>query len=176
MFRNSLFVVAVMCVAIVSASSGVSTKVKVKKLLIAKQLSPWVEQKETTQSFSAHGLFDVINGGAEVYIGQGLIEGIHQQFTAKDGKTVEVFAEDFGTPEKASAMMKVKKEEFSETKPISGLTDIENALSKAIGASVVIASIGRFYFEITVSGFSDDKDTEGAAISFINYYKKLIGK
>jgi hypothetical protein len=158
-----------------ASASQVAAKTKLKKLLITNQMSTWVEDKGTTRTFTAQELFDVINGGAEEYINRGLIGGIHQQFSGTDGKTFEVFVEDFGDTAKSAAMIAAKKESFTETGSIPELSEVSSFSSKAIGALVVVAAVGRFYIEMTASGFTDNKEAEKAAVAFVGYYRKMIG-
>ena len=152
-------------------SSEASAKIKVRKLLVTTQVSSWVEQKDVTKRFPAKGLFEITNGGAVEYIDHGLLEGIHQQFTNKDGKTVEVFVEDFGTPAKSLAMLNLKKQSFTETTPMTALPKVQGFTSKAIGAVIVAASMENIYVELTASGFSEDKESEDVAAAFLNYYQ-----
>jgi VIT1/CCC1 family predicted Fe2+/Mn2+ transporter len=149
----------------------VDAKVKVKKLLITTQQQSWIEQKEITKKFTAKGLFEIINGGAVEYLNQGLVEGIHQQFSNNDGKTIEVFVEDFGNSEKSTNMLSSKKESFPDAGQLTGVSDVNAFSSKAIGALIVVGSLQNFYIELTISGFNDQSEMEKVAISFLDYYK-----
>lgn len=155
-------------------TTDVSAKIKVKKLLITTQLQSWVEQKEITRKFTDKGLFEIINGGAVDYVNQGLIEGIHQQFSNKDGITVEVFVEDFGSGEKSSAMLETKKNGSSDTATLPGLSGFNHFVENAIGASVVIVSFDNIYLEMTVSGCKNVSEIESVALEYLNYYKAFF--
>lgn len=174
MGRHTVPITECLVIFIMLFSSEASAKVKVKKLLVTTQISSWIEQKEITKKFPAQGLFDIINGGAVEYIDRGLLEGIHQQFTNKDGKTVEVFVEDFGVAEKAGAMLDAKKQSLSEIKQLTAPSGMKCFASKAIGAVVVIASLEHFYIEMTVSGFSDDSESKNVAAAFLDHYQQRI--
>lgn len=138
------------------------------------QLKSWVEQKDITRKFTVKGLFEIINGGAVDYINKGLIEGIHQQFTANDGITVELFIEDFGTTEKASSMVEFKKSGASDTTTASGLAGFNHFVENAIGASVVFVSMDNLYMEITVSGCKKASEVENVVLEYLNYYKSNL--
>ncbi|HEX2959902.1 MAG TPA: hypothetical protein VHO70_23905 [Chitinispirillaceae bacterium] len=167
-YKNSFLCV---CSVLVLFTTDASAKVKLKKLLIASQLQSWVEQKEISRKFTSKGLFEIINGGAVDYVNQGLIEGIHQQFSNKDGRIVEVFVEDFGTGEKASSMFETKKSGCSNVATLQGLSGFNHFVENAIGASVVIVSFDNIYLEMTVSGCKDSSQVESVALEFLNYYK-----
>jgi hypothetical protein len=159
---------------LVLSAADVSAKVKVKKMLITTQLKSWIEQKEITKKFTAKGLFEIIDGGAVDYVNQGLVEGIHQQFANKDGIVVELFIEDFGTTEKASSMVDLKKSGVSDTITFSGLSGFNHFIENAIGASVVFVSIDNLYMEITVSGCKKTSEVEAAVLEYLNYYKSIL--
>ncbi len=162
------------CTVLLLFITAVAAKVKVKKLLVTTQLKSWVEQKEITRKFDVKGLFEIINGGAVDYVNNGLIEGIHQQFSNTDGITVEVFAEDFGSAEKASSMLETKKSGCSDTATLSSLSGFNHFVENAIGASVVFVSIDNIYLEMTVSGCKDSSQVESAALEFLKYYKSFM--
>lgn len=170
-FFNSLLYA---CIALGLVFTVVTAKVKVKKLIVTTQLQSWVEQKEITRKFDVKGLFEIINGGAVDYVNLGLIEGIHQQFSNKDGVKVEVFVEDFGTAEKASSMLETKKSGSSDTTQLPGLSGFNHFVENAIGASVVIASLDNIYLEMTVSGCKDVSQVEGIAQEFLKHYQSLL--
>jgi hypothetical protein len=108
------------------------------------------------------------------YVNQGLIEGIHQQFSNKDGITIELFVEDFGTAEKASSMLETKKTGSSDTATMPGLSGFNHFVENAIGASVVIVSLEHIYLEMTVSGSKNTSQVESIALEYLNHYKSLL--
>jgi hypothetical protein len=68
-------------------------------LQINNQIYVWTEQKEAFNRLTGRKLYEIIDGAAQEYIQQGLVERIHQQFTNERGKTVKLFAEDFESAE-----------------------------------------------------------------------------
>jgi hypothetical protein len=174
MFNKHGFSLLFIGCALVLSAADVSAKVTVKKLVITTQLKSWTEQKEITRKFIAKELFEIIDGGAVDYVNQGLIEGVHQQFANKDGITVELFLENFGTKEKAASMVEFKKSGASDTLIVSGLSGFNHFVENAIGASVVFVSLDNFYLEITISGCKEVSDVESTALEYLNYYKSKM--
>ena len=145
-------------------------EIQVEKLRIGKQIPEWTEKKGTYKVFDAQGLFDIINGGAPEYIDNGMIKGITQQIVISDSTTIELFAEDFGSPEKARAMYLVKKggdqSDASDSSEFHGFM-----ISKVIGGFWCCGSVGRFYFEITVSGVGDRGGVRGMLEELYRFYR-----
>jgi hypothetical protein len=146
----------------------------VKEMRITKQIPGYHDQGKLFQAFAPQKLYEIINGAAPPYINGGLVSGIHQQLNADSGRTIEIFAEDFATAEKAGAMYRLKRSDFPYTVPVENEDTAAVIAAPAIGALVVVCTIDRFYFEITISGFAEQADAEKQAAALISVYKNKI--
>jgi len=155
---------------------GASAKTTIESLRVKKAITGWQEQKDSYQYFSPQKLFEIINGGAPQYIQQGLVDGIHQQLTSDSGKIIEIFAEDFATPQHAMAMAMVKKEDLGAGSPVLPLDSATVSFAvPAIGATTVVCLANHYYVEMVFSGFTNQDKLLAEARKFIAFYN-TVGK
>ncbi len=151
--------------------STAQAKTSVVSLRVKKSVAQWQEQKDSYQYFSTQKLFELINGGAPQYISQGLIDGIHQQLTSDSGKVLEIFAEDFGTPQHALAMAGIKKDDLGAASSVLPLDSGTTSFAvPAIGATTVVCVANRYYVELVFSGFTNQDKLIAEARKFIAFY------
>ena len=164
-------------ILIIYSSFGAKTKkVAVADLRITNQIPDWKERDGTFSAFDPKKLFELIDGGAPEYNERGLIEGIHQQLVGKDKRAMELFAEDFGSPDNAGQMLSYKKASLGEAIPFPGIDSSRAFAYQVIGGYYVFIVIDRFYLELLLTGVKD-KDASCAEVSrFINYYATRIQK
>jgi hypothetical protein len=129
-----------------------------ESLRIRHQLEGWYEEKEGYIPFNHEKLFELINGGAPEYIDAGLVGGFLQRLSGPGEATVELFAHDFGTPEKARTMFLVKTGDRDTTIMLTGFDTATVVVVPVLSASVAYGAIGRFFFEVTVSGTGNRSD------------------
>jgi hypothetical protein len=141
---------------------------------IRNEISGWSEDKY--QAFDVDGLFGIINGGAEEYKQNGLVEGIKQ--IMKNGpKTYDVFVMDFATPEKAQIMFNQKKNTQADeliavgSYPQTTAVGVKNPLGGAISA---FAYFGKYYFEISLMGIAEQDELMGDADLFLQFYQAKL--
>jgi hypothetical protein len=113
---------------------------------ITNEIQGW-SQAEGGYAFyaSEDELFDIINGGADLYKDFGMREGIYQKMLSGD-KNYEALIMDFGTESRARAIFEYKKFEITKTLKIGD------------------------YFEDTVIGDGDDIGTRISAYAYFNQY------
>lgn len=148
------------------------TEIQVEQLRIGTQFQGWTEKEGSYRVFDAEGLFEIINGGAPEYIDHGLIKGITQQVVSSDSMTIELFAEDFGSPEKAQAMYIIKKE-VNEGADSDTSDNHRFVISKVIGGFWCFGTIGKYYFEVTISGCNNIRNAHEIMQKLFKLYKTV---
>jgi hypothetical protein len=159
-----------------STVSAGDKKVSVSKLKITKEIPGWSESKSETKIFKSQELFDIINGGATEYTERGLIEGIHQRLTNKDGGDLELFVEDFGSSQNAQKMYLYKKESYTEKEFFPGNDSTNIFVYKVLAGHYVFTFVDRFYIEILGTGIPQKEIALKQIASVINHYKKVTSK
>lgn len=138
-----------------SAYAAKTRRVDVGQLRIGGQVSGWNEEKKAFVKFNGEKLFELIDGGAPQYIDKGLQVGIFQRLANAKGATIELYAEDFGSPSNAQAMYAEKIQNLSGVQPLAGFDSTRISYSTVIGGYQVYACMDRFYFELTLMGMAD---------------------
>lgn len=137
-------------------------------------ISGWTENKESGYvEYSSGTLFDLINGGADQYNDEGLVEGIQQKMTSSSGdKSYSAFVMDFGTADNATAMF--EKMKLNEADPLAIGNYIESVAfgSRHLSGINAYAHFGKYYFEITLSGYSDESLAISEAEAFLEVYEQ----
>jgi hypothetical protein len=172
----------VTCLLVTCASQSVkressSSKSKItsteNKFRITTQIKEWYEIKNTYMEFDANGLYDVIDGGADLYIESGLQKGTCQSVQSVAGERCDIFAEDFGSTAAATKMFKLKKGTVTGPVLISR-PDSENVVAEEfIGGVAVYFHKNNYYFELTLSGFAGKEQAIQTAFLFMEYLSTL---
>jgi hypothetical protein len=150
--------------------------VSLDKLKLKNQLQGWTEEKGSFQAFDADGLFKLIDGGAPIYVDNGMKKGILQRFSGPDSATIETYMEDFGSDKKARNMTLTQKSNFSDASFEANADSSAMVLwREVLGGWWVSGSMGNFYFELTITGAKDGQKGKAEARKFIDFYGKTIG-
>ena len=156
------------CLSVVVIAETGSSGVSLDNLRIRKQIAGWREDKGSFTKFGPEKLFELINGGAPEYIDQGMVRGFVQRLSGPGSASVELFAEDFGSPENAGKMVQIKKQDRDTLISLPGFDTATVAVIPLIGAFVAYGSMNRFYFEITLTG------TGGTGSEALTELKKIF--
>ena len=113
----------------------------------------WTEQKDQYRYFVPHGLYDIIDGGADEYIKMGMVDGIVVKLDSAGKKTAELYIEDFNKPGGAQGMVNHRQATASEPKPLAGLAALGAFFDEVIGGCEVCCYSGTFYFEMNLTGY-----------------------
>jgi hypothetical protein len=139
----------------------------------ADSIPGWTEHQDKYLYFVPKALYDIINGGAEEYIKTGLVDGMVATFKSAGNKNAELYIEDFGVQGRAQALVKKKRKTASEPKPLPGSRDKNAFYDEVIGGCIVYFSSGRYYFEMTLTGY----DKQAAALLDARLFvERLMGK
>lgn len=119
--------------------------------LSSNDVSGWSDQPMDKNKYIGDELFTLIDGGAPKYLQKGCLETFVQDMGSKGGKTLKAQIMDFGSPENALTMYNESMSYVSSPMQTSypGFSVINQ------GNSTAYAAFKQFYFEISVSGFSD---------------------
>jgi hypothetical protein len=174
MNRTSLLTIAAVVLTAVCALAAKEKKIVAADLRITGQLAGWKERPGEYKRFDAKKLFELIDGGAPAYNEHGLVEGIHQMLVGNDKKELEVFAEDFGSPDSAASMLAHKKTSLGHTGPFAGIDSTRAFVYDVLGGYCVYMVIGRFYFELLLTGVTDRSVALGEVTRFVDRYQTLL--
>lgn len=176
------------CVAVVSVALlfGVSCKLVedegessqgVNALRLANSdVSPWTENaSEGFKAFKASNMFALINGGAQNYIDKGMVAGFQQNMAGGGEKTAKLLVLDFGTEASASAMYSYT-DNANEDKLNAGdypqtVAQLDNSPSSGV---VAIAHFGKYYMELSFTGYNDKSESRITAASFVEVFEEKI--
>jgi hypothetical protein len=138
------------------------------------EIDGWTEEKNSYVAFDTSSLFDLINGGAPEYIDNGLVEGITQRLKGPSPLAIEVFAEDFGTPEAARTMFLRKAGSGADSTIATCRDTLCLSFSPFIGGVAAYAAVERFYFEIALTGAGDEREARARMQPFLRWYVRRI--
>jgi hypothetical protein len=168
--------IGVLTVALLVQPVIAAKAISLDKLKINKQLKGWTEEKGSFQAFDADGLFKLIDGGAPIYVDNGMKKGILQRFSSPDSATMESYMEDFGSEKNARTMLLSQKTNYSDASFEANADSSAMVLwREVLGGWWVSGSMGKFYFELTITGAKDNQKGKAEARKFIDFYGKTIG-
>lgn len=156
------------------SSAATSVVADTQELAVLRSLpsrsAGWKEDTTRFKAFDRTSIFTIIDGGAPDYLDNGLIAGCVEELSGPDSASGEVFIEDFGKAGAAAAMLSKKSGTMSERLP--GFQKAEAAAEKVIGGCFACACFGRWYFEISMTGYTSFEKSAAAASNLLAAFKK----
>jgi hypothetical protein len=134
-------------------------------------IAGWKEDTTRFKVFDGSALFSIIDGGAPAYIDAWLIGGCVEELSGPDSTSAEIFIEDFGTVAAASAMFNKRRGEMPAGDSLLGFRKNEAAAEKVIGGCFACACFGRWYFELSMTGYSSFDKSCSATSSLLVRFK-----
>jgi hypothetical protein len=153
--RACLFLVGIYIITLRSeqpADSGSFAQLR----LATSRVPGWTEQKEQYRFFTAEELYGIIDGGAAEHQKQGLKSGIGLSLTGGT-KCLGIYFEDFGTLSRAGGMVSTKKKSLSAPERIPQVKVSPAVCEEVIGGCIVYWAKGRYYIEMTLTGYDSTK-------------------
>ena len=141
---------------------------------IVNEFSGWAENSgdDGYFAFDATTLYQAINGGDLPYVSNGLVKGIRQKMTGDNSRYLDAFVMDFGTADDALAMYDALKSSTPLTVGSYPTTVVSG--SGFLGGVKALAHFDRFYFEASVSGYSEQAQALSDAALFLQWYESKI--
>jgi hypothetical protein len=171
----NLGVTAMRCVVLVLTCISVTISAKavsIDNFRIRHQIANWVEDNESFKMFTTKTLYEIIDGGATEYIDNGMKRGFFQRLRNSDSAIIELFAEDFGSAEKARKMFNVKHAFFSGMQSAGNADSSSYNMNEIVGGFWAYGVVGPKYFELTLTGINDKTEARKEMDRFFDYYKK----
>ena len=155
-------------------SAAVDTQGLAMLRIVPTRIAGWKEDTSRFKSFDRNGLFTVIDGGAPDYLDAGLIGGIVLELNGTDSVSSEIFVEDFGNAKASATMLAKKAEAISHVDTLAGYKKSEVIVEKVIGGCLACAGFGRYYFEVSMTGYSDYAKATKTAGTLLSAFQKQI--
>lgn len=140
-------------------------------------VSPWREEpNDGFLVFKASNMFDLINGGAQMYVNKGMIAGFQQDMSISGEKSARFLVLDYATEDKAIEMYNYS--DASNGDKLNAGNEFPLSVAQLdgspLGGVIAIAHFGKFYMELTFTGFSDKSEAVKTAVSFIEVFEQKI--
>ena len=132
----------------------------------------WQELTNGFHAFDTTRLYDLIDGGAVIYIRQGMLHGIYHRMTQSNGRRYDALVMDFATSKKASAMYREQRKQTGAIIQLGTYDTTEVSASDVLSGICVYGHFSSFYFELTLTGYKVQAESEKEAVGFIDLYKK----
>jgi hypothetical protein len=133
-----------------------------QKYKFANSELPGWKQDPLSISFGAYTgdeLIQAIDGAASTYTDNGCRVSMYQDLVGPDPHIATVWAFDFVTPARATAMFAWKKQDMSATTVIPGYVPSVAIAFPTLGGVTALAHFNGLYFEVTLSGFGEQTST-----------------
>jgi len=108
-------------------------------------------------------LYDLIDGGAEVYIRAGLIKGFHQKLKKDSALVLEIMVMQMKNSRKADKLQKNQKGSNADCGSLTQVPDVFFCHEEASGGVFSVSSFDNYYVELTIWGKTSKKT--GAALT-----------
>jgi hypothetical protein len=143
-------------------------------LRLTTEIPGWVDKPDKFVTFREDYLFDLINGGADLYREEGLVDGLFQVLDFKSNYTVDIFVFNFGTTQNALAMVAKKISTFSSKIPVPGFSETIAMGDKNLGGAIFYGQFDKFNVEISLSGYADPEKLKSDAALFLKAYQTKL--
>lgn len=138
----------------------------------ATEISNW-KPEATMKVFIGDKLYDLIDGGAPQYLDKGCKKTGFQRLTGPNGASVEIKIMDFGKDINATAMFtEMQMNNVGQTVKDNAFPDTTSNVVPNMGGVSGYAHFANYYFELAVTGFSD----QALAISTYDMFFRLFEK
>ncbi len=141
----------------------------VKWLKKSSAVGSW--QRISLKQYQGEELYDIINGGATLYLDHGLSKGIQAVYNTKDKKECEIFIHEFAHQDSVKKLFDNQEENLGNLVTIDGYDPQFIKAFPAIGATLIFGRNRQYYFELTVSGFQDHKSMVSSVAPFLQNLK-----
>jgi hypothetical protein len=134
---------------------------------------PGWTQDPTTPLWTGRGtdLSSIIDGGNVPYLQHGCLLAMYQSLVGPDPQICTLVAMDFGTAANATSMFTYEQQLTSADVPIPGY-DASVAIGYSVLAGITAyAHINASYFEVQLSGYTDNASAAQVAAQFLNVMK-----
>lgn len=132
----------------------------------------WRELSNGFHPFDTTRLYDLIDGGAVLYIQHGLLHGIYHRMQQEDGRRYDALVMEFVTPEKASAMYREQKKLTGSDLQVGTFDTTEVCASDVLSGICIYGYFASVYFELTLTGYKDLSMAKKEAVRFVGIFKK----
>ena len=126
-----------------------------------------VWRRTEIQKFKGEELYGIINGGASLYLENGLSHGIRAQYSTTKSQECELFFYVLADSLSAQKLFQEKQEELSHVDAIDGYIEEKMMVSKTIGATLIFGWNGHGLLEMNVSGFHKYQEALSSAKPFL---------
>ena len=185
MKRSYSLIVIICMLALPLCDSGTDPPqddaIKAADLRLVNEVPGWSEDANSYIEFKTYAeLYSLIDGGADIHIDNGLVEGIFQSMIGISSRSdtfyAEVYAEDFGTAANAQSIYNaIVANDMVDTIHIDGYDKSVAIGSTALGGGGVYAHFGKFYFWLNFTGYSNSDDIAEDAVKYLDIYQSKIG-
>ena len=136
----------------------------------------WTPAEDEYKEFGPDDLYDLINGGADIYIDKGLQKGSYQKLLQDDSYQCEILVEDFGSSENARNIFAATTETAVSSLKFGPGSNEHLRIKEFIGGLLVYMYHDNYYFEISASGFDTVEEAGTAVKPFINFFNGILVK
>jgi hypothetical protein len=168
----ALIMLTVFCSCKIELDTNHNSILKASDFVITNQISGWTADGSVANYNDPNSLQLVMDGGFEIYTGNGMIEGIQEKMATADGKRNQIMVMDFGSPDKASAMYQFQKTRLTGRSATLGYPDTVAIAKVTLSGITIYAHFSHFYFECGMTGYSPTTLAVADGILFLGYYEK----
>jgi hypothetical protein len=154
--------------------------ISMEDLYITDQVTNWNTFTDfgTTMEIKAPGdAYDLLNGGADVYIDSGLVKCMPIRLVkVPDSQTATIRVDLYPTATKANNLFKARAASMIDpaiAATIGSYTSAEVQATYATGSMTLLANFGRYFFVLELGGYSDKQTAVADAVLILNRIKSI---
>lgn len=134
----------------------------------------WQDVENGYLTYTAQTMFDLINGGAELYIMQGMVDGIFHKMNGKDTQLYDALFMNFGNEDNALQMFEMRVGDLVEPVQIPGYPLSMAAARTLKGSAIVYVQFKAIYGELNFTGFADSESAIKTSAQFLSHFTMAI--
>jgi hypothetical protein len=141
-----------LCIQLIVPEDGFAKESTENQLNVIRTALANGDDEESYSHFTPQNLYDLIDGGAGVYIDAGLVQGFHQRLHQDSSVILDIMAMQMKNSRKAKNLHKNQKGNSAKCGDLAPISDVTVCHEESAGGVFSVAFFGNYYIEITILG------------------------
>ncbi len=152
MKKNIIPLLFFLCLLLTAPEDGFAKEASENQLTIIRTALTKGYAEESYSHFTPQNLYDLIDGGAGVYIDAGLVQGFQQRLKKDSAVLLDIMVMQMKSSRKAKGLHNDQKGKGADSKALSEAPEVTICHEESVGGAFTVAFFGNYYFEITILG------------------------
>jgi hypothetical protein len=152
MKKNIISILFFLCLLLSVPEDGLAKEASENRLKVIRTALTNGDDEESYSHFTPQNLYDLIDGGAGVYIDAGLVQGFQQRVQQDSSVVLDIMVMQMKNSRKAKGLHNDQKGKNADCSTLGQASDITVCHEESAGGVFSVTFLGNYYIEITILG------------------------